>query len=45
VGQTPPPFDAVRAEVTAALRHRQLVEITNHLLEDLRARARIEIFL
>jgi len=45
VGQTPPPFDAVRDEVTAVLRQRRLDEVTNRLLEELRARARIETFL
>ena len=44
-GQNPPPFDAVREEVTAALRQGQLDEITNGLLGKLRARARIETFL
>ncbi len=44
-GQTPPPFDAVREEVTAVLRQRQLDEITNRLLGELRAQARIETFL
>jgi hypothetical protein len=45
VGQTPPPFDAVRAQVTAVLRQRQLDEITKRLVQKLRARARIETFL
>jgi hypothetical protein len=44
-GQSPPPFPEVREEVTAVLRQRQLDEITNRLLEELRARARIETFI
>ena len=45
VGQTPPPFDAVREEVTGVLRQRGLDEVTSRLVEELRARARIETLL
>ena len=43
--QAPPPFDSVREEVTAVLRQQRFEEITNRLLQKLRARARIETFL
>jgi len=44
-GQPPPSFDAARDLVKAALRQQRLSEITRRLVGDLRARARIEIFL
>ena len=45
LGQPPPSFDSVREEVKAVLGQRRLEEITNRLVEELRARARIETFL
>jgi hypothetical protein len=44
-GQVPPPFDEVREEVKARLRRHQIDEVGRLLLNGLRARARIEIFL
>jgi hypothetical protein len=44
-GQGPPSFDSVRNEVKAVLRQQRFEEITNRLLQELRARARIETFL
>ncbi len=44
-GETAPPFDDVAEEVKTILRQRKLDEVTNRLLERLRARARIETFL
>lgn len=44
-GQPPPSFDAARDLVKSALRQQRLSEITRRLVGDLRARARIEIFL
>jgi hypothetical protein len=43
--QVPPPFDSVREEVKAVLRQQRFEEITNRLLRELRASARIETFL
>lgn len=44
-GQPPASFEAVREQVKGVLYQQRLSEVTRRLLEDLRARARIEVFL
>jgi hypothetical protein len=44
-GQPPAPFDVVRERVKGVLDQRRLAEVTKRLLEDLRARAKIEVFI
>jgi hypothetical protein len=42
---TPPPFEAVRREVEAAVRERKFAEVREALISRLRAKARIELHL
>jgi hypothetical protein len=41
----PPPLDTVRLRIEAALRHGKLEEVQARLLERLRAKATIELYL